>query len=337
MIRGSGVYVPPRVITNEMLGRVMDVSDEWVIPRTGIRERRFAEPGVGSAELGAKAASLALADAGLTSPEIDLVIFATMTPDYDFPGNGALLAAQLGMTSTLALDVRMQCAGFLSGLQVADAFIRSGTCSRVLLVGAEAHRQLLSIPEETWRVVTGEAPGLVDSETFGRGTAIRDRVVLFGDGAGAMVLEANESDDGRGFLGFSMHTDGTHWDKLCFRRGPDFEAPLVDGGRVFRLAVKLVPQAVREVLGDAGRQLEEVRLLLLHQANLRICEAVQRALGLPDEKVFNNIQLYGNTTAATLPIAYHEAKTEGRVSTGDLVAFGAIGSGLHWGAALAVL
>jgi len=351
VIRASGMYVPPQVVTNEMMSRIMDTSDEWIIPRTGIRERRFVERDIGSAALGARAAEAALADAGLSAPDIDFVIFATMTPDLYFPGNGGLLARDLGMKTTHALDIRMQCAGFLSGLQTADAFIRSGMYDRILLVGAEVHSGLMPWPEGVWDVMLGKSPGPCDPEWYRKATGMRDRAVLFGDGAGALVLEANESGDGRGFLSFAMYTDGTHWDKLhvpgvgCrFRPYVTHEmvenldsVPIVEGRQVFRLAAQLMPAAVQEVLAANGKTLDDLDLLLMHQANLRINEAAQKVLGLPDAKVFNNIEKYGNTTAATLPMAFHEARLAGRAKPGDLVAFTALGAGLHWGAGLAVI
>jgi len=351
VIRGSGMYVPPQIVTNEMMSRFMDTSDDWIIQRTGIRERRFVERGIGSAGLGAKAAEAALADAGLGIDDIDFIVFATMTPDHYFPGNGGLLARDLGMKTTHALDIRMQCAGFLSGLQTSDAFIRSGMYDRILLVGAEVHSGLMPWPQSVWDVMLGTSPDPCDPGWYAKATRMRDRAVLFGDGAGAFVLEANESGDGRGFLSFAMYTDGTHWDKLyvpgvgCKSRPyvttemvETLETiPIVEGRQVFRLAAHLMPEAVREVLTAHGKTLSDLDLLLMHQANLRINEAAQKQLGLPDEKVFNNIQKYGNTTAATLPIAFHEAKLAGRIERGDLVGFTALGAGLHWGAGLVVV
>jgi 3-oxoacyl-[acyl-carrier-protein] synthase-3 len=349
VIRSSGSHVPPLVVTNEMISRIMSTTDEWIVPRTGIRERRFADPGVGPAELAEPAARAALANAGLAPDDIGLVVFATMTPDHYFPGSGGLLAARLGMSTTLALDIRMQCAGFLAGLQTADAFIRSGAYDRVLLVGAEVHSGLMPWPVSVWDVMLGRTDGPCDPYWYERATGMRDRAVLFGDGAGAMVLEANESGDGRGFLGFVMKTDGAHWDKLYVPGGgcksrpyftPEmFESlgtiPIVEGRQVFRLASQLMPEAVRDVLAKTSHRLEELDLLLMHQANLRINESVQKILGLPDEKVFNNIHKYGNTTAATLPLVYDEATAEGRIGPGALVGFTALGAGLHWGAAVA--
>ncbi len=351
VIRSSGSYVPPQVVTNEMLSRIMDTTDEWIVPRTGIRERRFVERGVGPAELAEHAARAALGKAGLTPADVGLVVFATMTPDHYFPGSGGLLAARLGMSTTHALDIRMQCAGFLSGLQTADAFIRSGAYDRVLLVGAEVHSGLMPWPESVWDVMLGLSEGPCDPYWYERATGMRDRAVLFGDGAGAMLLEANESGDGRGFLGFVMKTDGNHWDKLYVPGGgcksrpyftPEmFEKlgtiPIVEGRQVFRLASLLMPEAVRDVLSKTGHRLEDLDLLLMHQANLRINESVQKMLGLPDEKVFNNIQKYGNTTAATLPLVFDEAVAAGRLGPGSLVGFTALGAGLHWGAAVARL
>ena len=342
------MFVPEGVVTNDRMSRLMDTSDEWIRQRTGIEERRYARRGTSSSDLGFEAAKRALASGGLAASEIDLVVFATMTPDHYFPGNGGLLAKKLGLDTTHAIDVRMQCAGFLSGLQVADAFIRSGAYRRVLLVGAECHASLYPWSDAEWAVMFGDSEGPVSPEAFAWGTAQRDRAVIFGDGGGAFVLEANDSGDGRGFLGFEMRTDGNHWDKLFVPGGgsasfpyfsPEMVAdnrtvPVVEGRQVFRLATTAMPQIVREVLAKHGLAIDDLDLLLMHQANLRINEAVQKHLGLSDEKVFNNIQKYGNTTAATLPLVFHEAREAGRAKPGDLVGFTALGAGLHWGAAL---
>ena len=349
VIRSSGMFVPEGVVTNERMSLLMDTSDEWIRQRTGIEQRRYARKGTSSADLGHEAATRALSAANLEPRDLDFIVFATMTPDHYFPGNGGLLAKKLGLDSTHALDIRMQCAGFLSGLQVADAFIRSRTYRRVLLVGAECHASLYPWSDAEWAVMFGDSEGPVSPEAFAWGTAQRDRAVIFGDGAGAFVLEANESEDGRGFLGFEMRTDGNHWDKLYVPGGgsasfpyfsPEMFAnngtvPVVEGRQVFRLATTAMPQIVREVLSKYGLAVDDLDLLLMHQANLRINEAVQKHLGLADEKVFNNIQRYGNTTAATLPLVFHEAKAAGRAKPGDLVGFTALGAGLHWGAGLA--
>ncbi|MEP6800529.1 MAG: 3-oxoacyl-[acyl-carrier-protein] synthase III C-terminal domain-containing protein [Acidobacteriota bacterium] len=348
VVRGSGMFVPEGVVTNERMSRLMDTTDEWIRQRTGIAERRYARSGTSSCDLGIEAAKRALENASLAASDIDLIVFATMTPAHYFPGNGGLLAAALGLDRTPALDIRMQCAGFLSGLQVCDAFIRSGAYRRVLLVGAECHASLYPWSAAEWAVMFGESEGPVSPAAYAWGTAQRDRAVIFGDGAGAFVLEGHEKDDGRGFLGFEMRTDGSHWDKLYVPGGgsasfPYFSpeqyadnrtVPVVEGRQVFRLATTAMPAIVRETLEKHGESLESLSLLLMHQANLRINESVQKTLGLPDEKVFNNIQKYGNTTAATLPLVFHEAKEAGRVLEGDLVCFTALGAGLHWGAGL---
>jgi len=348
VIRGSGMFVPDSVVTNERMSLLMDTTDEWIRQRTGILERRYARRGTSSSDLGVEAARRALDDARLEPRDVDFIVFATMTPDHYFPGNGGLLARKLGLETTHALDVRMQCAGFLSGLQVADAFIRSGTYRRILLVGAECHASLYPWTDAEWAVMFGDSDGPVSPEAYAWGSAQRDRAVIFGDGAGAFLLEANDSGDGRGFLGFEMRTDGGHWDKLYVPGGgsasfpyfsPEMFAsngtiPVVEGRQVFRLATTMMPRIVREVLGKQGLSVDDLDLLLMHQANLRINEAVQKHLGLPDEKVFNNIQKYGNTTAATLPLVFHEAKQAGSVQPGSLVCFTALGAGLHWGAGL---
>jgi len=342
------MFVPDGVVTNERLSRLMDTTDDWIRQRTGIEERHFARRGQSSSVLGVEAAHRALDDAGLKPREIDLIVFATMTPDHYFPGNGGLLAAALGLESTHAIDIRMQCAGFLSGLHVADAFIRSGGARRVLLVGAECHASLFPWGDAEWAVLFGESDGPVSDRARAWGTAQRDRAVIFGDGAGAFVLEADDSGDGRGFQGFLMRTDGREWDKLYVPGGgsasfPYFSpemyednrtVPVVEGRPVFRLATTAMPAIVREILEREGRGVDDLSLLLMHQANLRINEAVQKHLNLPDERVHNNIQRYGNTTAATLPLVFHEAKAAGKVRPGSLVAFTALGAGLHWGAGL---
>ncbi len=342
------MYVPDGVVTNERMSLLMDTTDEWIRQRTGIEERRYCRRGTSSCDLGVEASRRALDDAGIGPADIDLIVFATMTPAHYFPGNGGLLAARLGLDRTHALDIRMQCAGFLSGLHVADAFIRSGAYRRILLVGAECHASLYPWSDAEWGVMFGDSDGPVSDEARAWGTAQRDRAVIFGDGAGAFVLEAHDEDDGRGFLGFEMRTDGAHWDKLYVPGGgsasfPYFSpeqfaenktVPIVEGRQVFRLATTAMPAIVRETLEKHGLGVGDLSLLLMHQANLRINESVQKSLGLPDDRVFNNIQKYGNTTAATLPLVFHEAKQAGRVRPGDLVGFTALGAGLHWGAGL---
>ena len=290
------MFVPDGVVTNDRMSLLMDTGDEWIRQRTGIQERRYARKGTSSSDLGLEAARRALDDAGLEPRELDFIVFATMTPDHYFPGNGGLLAEKLGLETTHALDVRMQCAGFLSGLQVADAFIRSGAYRRVLLVGAECHASLYPWTDAEWAVMFGDSEGPVSPEAYAWGTKQRDRAVIFGDGAGAFVLEANESGDGRGFLGFEMHTDGRHWDKLYVPGGgsasfpyfspemfaADGTVPIVEGRQVFRLATTMMPEIVREVLAKHGLSIDDLDIILMHKAKLRINEAVQKHLGLGD-------------------------------------------------------
>ena len=324
-VLGTGMYVPPKIVTNDDLAKRMTTTDEWIVARTGIKERRYVEDGVGTADLAYEAARQACAQAGIKPEEIDLVIFATLSPDYNFPGSGVLLQAKLGAKDIPALDVRNQCSGFLYGLAAADALIRTGQYRRVLLVGAEVHS-------------TG-----LDFSNNGR-----DVTVLFGDGAGAVVLGPVPAEEGRGILVVRLHADGSHAKDLWTEapascHGPRLSKEMLDEGRhypkmngkrVFVDAVRSMPAVVHECLNAAGLALGDIDLFIAHQANLRICDAVQERLGLPAEKMFNNIQRYGNTTAGSIPIALHEAVTEGRVRTGGLVCLASFGSGYTWAGAL---
>ncbi len=345
VITGTGMHVPPTVVDNHQLARIMDTSDDWVQVRTGIAQRRYADRGAASSDLAVPAAADAVRAAGLAPADVDYLIFATMTPDQYFPGSGPALQRKLGLRHVPCLDIRQQCAGFVYGLQVADAVIRSGQHRRVLLVGAEVHTSFMPWP--AWDPAYLDGSRAVPPEEYARNTASRDRTILFGDGAGAVVVEATER-DGVGVLDTLIHTDGSELERLVTRAGgsvyrpyfsPEMAAsgdvtPMVEGREVFRLAVRLMPQVVQELLERHRLTVGDLDLVVMHQANLRINEAVQKRLGLPDEKVFNNIQRYGNTTAATIPIAYHEAAAAGRVRPGALVCFVALGSGLNWGAAL---
>ncbi len=320
-----GTYVPDRVVTNEELTRYMDTSDEWITQRTGIKERRWVEPGVGTAELGFRASTRALEKAGWKATDLDAIIFASLSPDHMFPGDGCFLNAKLGVPGIPALDVRNQCSGFLYGLSVADAWIRAGTYRRILLVGSEVHS-------------TG-----LDVSTRGR-----DVTVIFGDGAGAALLEATD-DPARGVLGITIHADGRYATDLwtdapgsiynprnsheMIDSGAIF--PKMEGQKVFKHAVVRMPEAVRGLLGRAGLGTGDLKVLIPHQANLRISEAVQKSLGLRDDQVFNNIQKYGNTTAASIPLALSEAVEARDVKRGDLVGMCSFGAGFTWGAALA--
>jgi 3-oxoacyl-[acyl-carrier-protein] synthase III len=345
VITGTGMYVPPTVVDNHRLSRIMDTTDEWIRVRTGIATRRYADPDSASSDLAVPAALQAISNAGLEPRDVDYVVFATMTPDQYFPGSGPHLQRKLGLRTVPCLDIRQQCAGFIFGLQVADAVVRSGQARQVLVIGAEVHTSFMPWPAWDRDFMFGDHP--IPPEDFARNTATRDRTILFGDGAGAVVVSGTDRDD-LGVLDVLIHTDGNEVERLCTRAGgsayrpyfsPDMVAtgditPFVDGREVFRLAVRLMPQVVLELLERNRLTLDDVDLVIMHQANLRINEGVQKRLGLPDDKVFNNIQRYGNTTAGTIPIAFHEALAEGRVRAGNLICFVGLGSGLNWGAVL---
>jgi 3-oxoacyl-[acyl-carrier-protein] synthase-3 len=319
----TGFHVPPRVVTNDELSRLMDTSDEWITQRTGIRERHWVEPGTTCSSLAAEATRQALERAGLRPTDLDCIIFATATPDHFFPGNGCFLQRELGVTDIPALDVRDQCTGFIYGLSIADAWIRCGQYKRVLLVGAEI-----------------QSPGL-EPTTEGRDTA-----VIFGDGAGVAILGPTD-DPGRGILSNHLFSDGRSAEKLWLDGPGISHVPwlsgemLIDGrarikmeGReVFKNAITKMPESVQLALKQNGLTVSDIKLLIPHQANLRISEMVQKQLGLRDDQVFNNIQKYGNTTAASIPIALHEALEQGRLARGDLLMLTAFGSGFTWGSA----
>ncbi len=347
VLAGSGVAVPPLTVDNHMLSRIVETSDDWIRERSGVVSRRFVEPGTGSSDLGAEAARAALDDAGVEPGQVDYVVCATMTPDHYFPGAGTLIQQKLGLPPLPALDIRQQCAGYAYGLQVVDALVRSGIARTVLLVGTDVHTALMPFSPRTWEVLYDPAAPPLSPEEFEWNSRFRHLLVLFGDAAGAMVFRAAE-EEGRGILGSALYGDGNHKDILYVPGGGSAQrpwvtpemiqrgdtVPIMDGRQVFRLAVTRMPEAVRELLARHGAAVEEIDLLVMHQANLRINEAAQKALGLPNEKVFNNIQRYGNTTSATLPLAFHEARQAGLAPPGALVAFAALGAGLHWGAVL---
>ena len=346
VITGSGVGIPTNVVKNELLARIMDTSDEWIRTRSGIEERRYAEPGEGSAALGMRAAESAMTSAGVGTGDIDAVIFATMTPDYFFPGNGPVLQARMGFPEIPTFDIRQQCSGFLYALDLADSLIQSRKYHRLLVVGADVHTPFMPW-QNGWDVTIGRGAGEVTPEQYAENTSIRDRTVLFGDGAGAVVVEGRDGDD-VGLLAARLFSDGSNIEALYvpgvgFRMRPFVDhaqvsaglpLPVMEGRTVFKEAVSRMPDAVRRVCADAGVAVTDLDLLLVHQANLRIIEGVAKSLGLPPEKVPHNIERYGNTTAGTLPILYHECVTNGRIRPGMLIGFTALGSGLHWGAAL---
>jgi len=346
VLKGTGVCVVGLEVDNQMLARVMETNDEWVRERSGIRTRYYTEPGFGTADLGAAAAEQALAHAGVAAQEIDYLVMATMTPDHYFPGSGTLVQAKLGIDALPALDLRQQCAGFAYGLQMVDLLIKSGTARTVLLVGADNHSSLLPYSKRTWEVLY--SGGDLEEEDFAWNTRFRHLAVLFGDGGGAMVFQASAADDGRGILGHALYGDGNYKEILyvpgvgsAYRPWVDAEmlargdgVPHMDGRSVFKLAVTNMPRVTREVLKEQGYGLDDLDLLIMHQANLRINEASQRFMKLPDEKVHNNIQKYGNTTSATLPLCFFEAQQAGKAPEGSLVAFTALGAGLHYGSVL---
>ena len=328
IIRSTGKYLPPRIVTNDDMTQWMETSDEWIEQRTGIKQRHWVpeEGGVGSSDLGLEASKIALERAGWQAEEIDLIIFATLSPDLNFPGSGCLLQHKLGLSDTPALDIRQQCTGFLYGLEIADAYIQSGFAKKILFVGGEVHSSGLDIS-----------------------TRGRDVAVIFGDGAAAACLESIETENNVGVLAHQLHAEGKFAESLMveapasrenpriteemFATGRHF--PIMDGKAIFKLAVRRLPEVTLKVLKKAGVPLDEVTLFIPHQANLRINQFFAKTLELPQEKVFNNIQKYGNTTAATIPLALDEAMEQGLVGkSGDVTVFLGLGAGLTWGASV---
>ena len=343
-IAGIGHYVPGREISNHDLEKVMDTSNEWIIERTGIEQRRYGERHVEStSSMGAEAAKMAIQDAGINVGDIDFIIFATLSPDYYFPGCGVLVQRELGLADKEigALDIRNQCSGFVYGLSVADQFIKTGMYKNILLVGSEMHSMGL------------------DFTTKGRNVT-----VIFGDGAGAVILQPEER-EGKGILTSHLHADGREAEELAMISpgshggyhgekekygfsGNDYDSifvtetmletgllyPYMNGKHVFKYAVRKFPEVILRAFQKAGRDLEDLDLLIPHQANLRISQFVQKTLKLRDGQVYNNIMKYGNTTAASIPIALSEAKQDGRVEEGSLVCLAAFGSGFTWASAL---
>jgi 3-oxoacyl-[acyl-carrier-protein] synthase-3 len=347
-VLGTGFVTGQNCVKNETTAKIMDTSDEWIRERTGIEQRYWVDEGTATSDLGVGAAKKAMEDAKVTPEEIDYVVFATMTPDYYFPGCGSILQGKLGLKNVPALDIRQQCSGFIYGMQVCDALIRSGVAKKLLFVGAEVHAGFMPFSRKAWDVVTGKTPNeTISAEEREWNTRFRDRAVIFGDAAGAMVLGPTDNPE-KGLLGFVLHSDGSKVESLYvpsagFAYRPYFtdahfkegrHIPVMDGRQVFKMAVTKMPEAVQEVCQQVGVKIDDINLLIAHQANLRINEAVQKSLRLPDERVYNNIQKYGNTTAATIPIAYDECRKSGKVKSGDLVCFVGLGAGFHWGAAL---
>jgi 3-oxoacyl-[acyl-carrier-protein] synthase-3 len=347
VIAGSGTAIAPNRVSNAMLARIMDTSDEWIRERSGVETRYYVDAGTATSDLGAAAAAQALEHAQVGREEVDLVISATMTPDHYFPGNGGIMQAKLGLRQVPCFDIRQQCVGFLYGLQLADAQIRAGLARTVLLVGAEIHSGFMPYTPANWEYLYGRSEVPPTPEEWAWNTRFRHLLVLFGDAAAAVVLKATE-DGQRGLLDHVLHTDGSEYEKLYvpgvgfkhrpytdpeqFRRGDHI--PVMDGRYVFKIATTRMMEAAHEVLERHGVKPADLSLVLMHQANLRINEHCQKALGLPDVKVHNNIQRYGNTTAATIPLLWDECARAGRLRPGDLVLLLAFGAGMGWGATL---
>ncbi len=341
-IAGIGMYVPENIVGNNDLLKFMDTSDEWIQERTGIKERRYAKrTGETTTTMGVEAAKIAIQRAGITATDIDFIIFATLSPDYYFPGCGVLLQRAMKMKEIGALDVRNQCSGFVYALSIGDQFIKTGMYKNILVVGAEKH-----------------SFGL-DFTTRGRNIS-----VIFGDGAGAVVLQPTDI-EGQGILSTHLHSDGesaeilamynpgTHANHWVEQKLADFNDneigdmfmshqmidnaqnfPFMDGQAVFKKAVVKFPEVIIEALNANGLSPSDINMLIPHQANLRISQFVQQKLNLRDDQVHNNIQKYGNTTAASVPIALCEAWEQGKIKDGDLVCLAAFGSGFTWASAL---
>jgi len=329
-IIGMGKYLPDNVVTNDDLAKLMDTSDEWITERTGIKERRHIVKGSDDtpATMGHKAALIALERAGLQPKDIDLILFATLSPDYYFPGSGVLVQKLLGIPACPAMDIRMQCSGFIYGISTADQFIKTGMYKNVLVIGSENHS------------------GGLDFTTRGRGVS-----VIFGDGAGAAVL-TREEDNTRGILSTHLYSEGEHAEELSLigpstqRWVPEIIAandpddisyyPYMNGQTVFKHAVVRFSEVINEGLQKNNWEAADIDLFVPHQANLRIAQFIQKKFRLGDDQVYNNIMRYGNTTAASIPIALTEAWEEGKVKEGDKVVLAAFGSGFTWGSAIMV-
>lgn len=327
-ITGLGYYVPDHVVSNDELSKVMDTNDEWIQERTGIKERRHVNSEEDTTtSMGVEAAKIAIERAGIDKNEIDFIVFATLSPDYYFPGPGVLVQRDLGIKTVGALDVRNQCSGFVYGISVADQYIKTGMYKNVLVIGSEVHSRGL------------------DMTTRGRGVS-----VIFGDGAGAAVL-SREEDTSKGILSTHLHSEGRHAEELSLiapgmgkrwvtdiinDNNPDDESyfPYMNGQFVFKNAVVRFSEVIVEGLKTNGLEATDIDMLVPHQANLRISQFVQRKFGLSDDQVFNNIMKYGNTTAASIPIALTEAWEAGKVKDGDLVVLAAFGSGFTWGSVI---
>ncbi len=325
IITGTGHFVPPKVVTNFELEKKMNTTDEWIRQRSGIVERHYVEPGVGSSDLGYEAALRAIDDANINKSEIDFIIAATLSPDHYFPGIGVMVQAKLDLAGIGALDVRNQCTGFIYALSVADQYIKTQTYKKILVVAAEVQSSNLDYSDDG-----------------------RDIAVLFGDGGAAVILEPNDKDDGKGILSTHLFSDGNYISDLWMERpspkdNPTFKKeyfdekkyyPYMNGRNVFKNASEKMPAAVKTALEHNNITIEDVDHLIPHQANDRISQMVARNLRIPVEKVIRNIDRMGNTTAASIPIALDEALKNGRIKEGDTVVLTAFGSGYTWGSAV---
>lgn len=323
----------------------MDTSDDWIRQRTGIEQRHFAPDGCGASDLALPACHAAIESAGLTPRDIDYILFNTMTPDYVLPGSGVLLGSKLGIPGVPALDLRQQCAAVPFSLQVADGLLSIGAARNILMVGAEVHAGFM--PWRNWQLLEGSQEGIASDSEFAFATEHRGVSILFGDGAGALVL-GKARVEGHGLLAVQTHSDGRAHDALRieaggFRKRPFFDQqtldkdehiPRMNGRDLFKSAVQRLPQVVRDVCRPHVSSLDDIDWFIAHQANDRINQAVKEALDLPDDKVPSNIARYGNTSSATIPILMDELLRDEKVRRGQLVCFLALGAGLNWGAAL---
>ena len=323
-ISGTGFLLPPRVVTNDELSSYMDTTDEWIQERTGIKERRYVEKGVGPSDLAISATEQALKAAGLKVSDIDFIIFATSTPDFYAPGSGCVLQEKMGFNEIGALDIRVQCSGFIYGLSIAEQYIRTGNFKNILLIGAEVQSTAMNLTDEG-----------------------RDTAIIFGDGSGAAIISATE--ENKGILSTHMHSEGKYLKELWLEAPasnaghPRITREVLDEGKqylkmngkeVFRHAITRFPEVINEALEANNLTSENINLLIPHQANLRITQMVQKRLGLSNDQVFSNIHKYGNTTAATIPIALAEAFNEGRIKEGDILVLAAFGAGFTWASAI---
>ena len=344
-IVGSGSYAPGKPITNTDLSRIMDTNDAWIKQRTGIHQRHFTPEGVGVSDLAFEAAKKALENANVAAEEIDYILFATMTPDYVFPGSGGLLGAKLGIAGVPALDIRQQCCAMPFAFQLADGLVASGAAKNILVIGGEAHAGFM--PWSDWDVLYGESDREVSAEAKERATRHRSLAILFGDGAGAFVMQKSKFPN-HGYIGSEIHSDGRDAKQIYiegggFRRRPywspemfahEEHIPSMMGKELFKNAVTKLPKVVRSLVKKHGYELSDIDWFIAHQANGRINEVIRESLGVPVEKVPSNIERFGNTSGGTIPILMDELLRAGTVKPGQLLCFLALGAGLHWGATL---